>query len=83
MSALYLRNTFSAKSWKNRANRKSQITQKSSVTRQTNFTAHFPNTLISVTGLFAEAENFFMQFFNFLLFSVTPALIEQMTCYNS
>ena len=44
-------NTFCAKAWKNRTNRKSQITQKSSVTRQTNFTAHFFNTLISVTSL--------------------------------
>ena len=77
MSVLYLRcyfffsgNTFCAKSWKNRANRKSQITQKSSVTGQTNFTAHFSNTLISATSLFAEGEHFFMQFFNFLLFSV-------------
>ena len=78
MSVLYLRcyffffsgNTFCAKSWKNRANRKSQITQKSSVTPQTNFTAHFSNTLISATSLFAEGEHFFMQFFNFLLFSV-------------
>ena len=63
-------NTFCAKSWKNLANRKSQITQESSVTRQTNFTAHFSNTLISVTSLFAEGENFFLQFFNFLLFCV-------------
>ena len=76
-------NTFCAKSWKNRVNRKSQITQKSSVTRQTNFTAHFFNTLISVTSLQKGKISVcsFSIFFFFML-CVTPALIEQMTCYK-
>ena len=77
MSVLYLRcyfffpvKLFVLNRGKTEQNRKSQITQKPSVTRQSNFTAHFFNTLISVTSLFAEGKNFFMRFFNFLLFSV-------------